>query len=79
MTSTPTSATSLRKLPGTSSVDELVSVVKEDGGVIIEDFLTPEQVVAINLEIDPDLDKVVAGSRKRSKGSPTSTASRPSG
>lgn len=52
----------LRQVPVTTSADEILRFVREEGGVIIKNFLTLEQVKRCNAEIQPDLDNLEAGS-----------------
>lgn len=44
-----------------TAVEEILTVVQEDGGVIIEDFFTTDQVRAINTELDPALRQTSTG------------------
>jgi ectoine hydroxylase-related dioxygenase (phytanoyl-CoA dioxygenase family) len=46
---------------------DILAIVREDGGVVIEDFITQAQVEALNAEIGPHLDSVVAGGTKGSE------------
>jgi len=55
----------LRSLPNTTSIDELREIYEEDGGVIIKNFLTADQVSAFNAETDPYIAAQPAGRRKR--------------
>ncbi|MGW0819309.1 phytanoyl-CoA dioxygenase family protein [Streptomyces viridiviolaceus] len=57
------SEVSLRRIPASAAVDELLAVFHEDGGVIIEGLLTPEQVERFNREIEQPLHKLAAGSK----------------
>ena len=41
----------LTKLTSTSSPDEVVSILQRDGGVIVEDFLTAEQLDGIRHDL----------------------------
>ncbi|KAJ4186274.1 hypothetical protein NW767_012694 [Fusarium falciforme] len=41
------------ELPVTAPVDEVVKVIRRDGGVIIKNFITPETVDQINKEVEP--------------------------
>lgn len=51
----------LRQLPATSSAEDILKIVAEDGGVILQDFLTPAQVASWNAELDPALAKLDPG------------------
>ncbi|MFF7441609.1 phytanoyl-CoA dioxygenase family protein [Streptomyces sp. NPDC008122] len=57
------SEVSLRRIPASAPVDEILAVFHEDGGVIIEGLLTPEQVERFNREIEQPLQKLAAGSK----------------
>jgi hypothetical protein len=50
-------------VPKDTPVTEIVGIVDADGGVIIEKFLTPEQVARFNEETQPALDALGAGSK----------------
>lgn len=41
-----------------------MEMFRQDGGVIVEDFFTPEQVEAINRDVDPHLAKVKCGTQR---------------
>ncbi|UTT50905.1 MULTISPECIES: phytanoyl-CoA dioxygenase family protein [Rhodococcus] len=58
-----TASQQLRAVADTTPVEEILAIVEEDGGVIIEQFLTPEQVQRFNAEIDPKLAGLDAGSK----------------
>jgi ectoine hydroxylase-related dioxygenase (phytanoyl-CoA dioxygenase family) len=45
-----------------TGVDRILEIVRQDGGVIIKGFLTPDQVRSFNQEIEGDLGKTQAGS-----------------
>lgn len=47
-----TPSISLRTLPATSSLEEVLSILDRDGGLIIEDFVTHTHVSAMKTEID---------------------------
>ncbi|KAI9372982.1 PhyH-domain-containing protein [Aspergillus egyptiacus] len=57
MTVTNTSRPVLRRLPMGAGADAIFQVLQEDGCVIIEGFLTPQQVKTFNKEVDPHLKK----------------------
>lgn len=60
----PATATAkLRTIAGTAPIDEILSIVREDGGVIIKGFLTADQVARFNAEIDPALQELNPGSK----------------
>ena len=56
-----TAKPTLRRVPAISSPEEILKIVSEDGGVILEDFLTPAQVESWNAELDPALAKLAPG------------------
>jgi hypothetical protein len=57
-----TPASALRSVPRTTPVDEIMAIVRADGGVIIEAFLTEEQVARMNAEIHEPLTRLRPGS-----------------
>ncbi|MFI8510122.1 phytanoyl-CoA dioxygenase family protein [Streptomyces sp. NPDC085460] len=57
------SEVSLRRIPASAPADEILAVFHEDGGVIIEGLLTPEQVERFNREIEQPLQELAAGSK----------------
>lgn len=44
-------------LPVTASIDDIVDVIRRDGGVIIKNFITREDVAQIDKELEPEWDK----------------------
>ncbi|MFV8167222.1 phytanoyl-CoA dioxygenase family protein [Mycobacterium sp. 134] len=58
-----TTAAKLRTIASTVPVDEILSIVREDGGVIVKGLLTPDQVARFNAEIDPALHELNPGSK----------------
>lgn len=63
MTSTiiTTERPQLTRLPGTSGVDDVVAVIRRDGGVIIEDFLTAAQLDDLRADLLPRIAALPAG------------------
>jgi hypothetical protein len=57
----------VRRIPSTAPLAAILVIVAEDGGVILEDFITQAQVAALNTELVPHLDSVVAGGTKQSE------------
>jgi hypothetical protein len=53
----------LRRVPKDTPVSEILEIVDADGGVIIEKFLTQDQVRRFNEETQPALDALGAGSK----------------
>lgn len=53
-----TARTELVRLPFGTDAGAVVDVVKRDGGVILTGVITPEEVDAINAELDPWFDKI---------------------
>ncbi|KAL2062406.1 hypothetical protein VTL71DRAFT_6672 [Oculimacula yallundae] len=45
--------TSITKLPSTASIDEIISILDRDGGVILTDLLTPSQIAQIATDTLP--------------------------
>jgi hypothetical protein len=43
----------LQRLPSGAPVEDVVAVIEEDGGLILEGLLTPAQVAKLNAELDP--------------------------
>jgi ectoine hydroxylase-related dioxygenase (phytanoyl-CoA dioxygenase family) len=58
----------LEHVPNTASVDEIMEVVKRDGGVIIKGLLSPDQVQRFNAEIEPHLSELNPGSESANDG-----------
>lgn len=57
-----TTATSLTALPAaTTSVDEVVDVIRRDGGVILEGFLEPSVLAELRRQLEPILDETRYG------------------
>jgi hypothetical protein len=51
----------LTKLPSTARPCEVVSIIQRDGGVIIEDFLTPDQLDGIRADLLPKIAALPTG------------------
>jgi ectoine hydroxylase-related dioxygenase (phytanoyl-CoA dioxygenase family) len=62
-TATATSTATLRRVPKTTPVSEILEIVDADGGIIIEGFLTADQVRSFNEEVQPAMDALGAGSK----------------
>lgn len=45
-------ATSIATLPANSAIEEILSIIERDGGVILTDFATPEQLAAIDDDVE---------------------------
>lgn len=60
----------VRAVSNTTPVDEIVQVVREDGGVIIEDFISREELRRLNAEIDVHLPAITPGPQKAYEGVP---------
>lgn len=58
-----TTTVSLRKVPSSAPIPDILAVFHEDGGVIIQGLLDPSQVEQINREIDPAMQALEPGSR----------------
>ncbi|WP_370185268.1 phytanoyl-CoA dioxygenase family protein [Rhodococcus wratislaviensis] len=44
-----------------TTVDEVIAVIERDGGVIVRDFLTADQLAALNADLEPELDALPFG------------------
>ncbi|KAJ5357006.1 PhyH-domain-containing protein [Penicillium concentricum] len=64
MTVTQPTTPKLRRLPRTAGADTIFTTLQEDGIVIIEDFMSAENVAQFNAEIDPHLKKWELGQFK---------------
>ena len=58
-------APTLTRLPPSSQPGDVVSILQRDGGVIIEDFLTDEQLDGIRADLLPKMAALPAGSEPR--------------
>lgn len=45
-------------LPATAPIEEIVRVIEQDGGIIIKNFVTPEDIDKINAQSAPWFDKL---------------------
>ncbi|OPX16314.1 phytanoyl-CoA dioxygenase family protein [Gordonia sp. i37] len=54
--------TTIQRVPSTTPAADILAIVDRDGGVIIEGFLTPDQVSRFNSEIDPAVAALAPGS-----------------
>ncbi|KAG5743893.1 hypothetical protein H9Q72_012141 [Fusarium xylarioides] len=45
-------------LPASSPIEEIVNIIRRDGGIIIKNFITPEEADQIQKEADPHYQKV---------------------
>ncbi|KAM5355152.1 hypothetical protein ACJ41O_001798 [Fusarium nematophilum] len=52
----------LRRVPRSTAPSLIRQIINEDGGVIVQGFLTPEQVARMNADIDPEMAQLEAGS-----------------
>lgn len=57
----------LRRLPRNADPEEIMKIARQDGGLIIENFLTSDQLRAFNNELDPALEKLKPGSTHADK------------
>jgi hypothetical protein len=46
----------LRRVPAGAPVEDVVRVLREDGGVIVQDLIDARTVAAINAEVDGHVD-----------------------
>ena len=51
----------LTRLPGTASLDEVIAVIEQNGGVIVEDFLPPEIIAELKVDLLPKIEACSAG------------------
>ena len=61
MTITPDVA-SLQSVPRDTPVAEILEIVARDGGVILKEFLTPDQIARFNADVEPAMNNVRPGS-----------------
>jgi ectoine hydroxylase-related dioxygenase (phytanoyl-CoA dioxygenase family) len=61
MTTTPDVA-SLQSVPRDTPVAEILEIVARDGGVIIKNFLTRDQIDRFNADVNPSMEKLRPGS-----------------
>ncbi|OXR41221.1 phytanoyl-CoA dioxygenase family protein [Nocardia sp. MDA0666] len=57
----PTAIPALRRVPAATPISEILAVVEEDGGVIIEGLLSADQIARFNADIDNDLANLAPG------------------
>ena len=57
-----TNVASLQSVPRDTPVEEILGIVARDGGVIIKDFLSPDQISRFNADIQPAMDALRPGS-----------------
>lgn len=55
-------AASLTHLPGTATATEVLEVIRRDGGVVVQDFLSAEQLDAIRADLLPKIEHTPTGS-----------------
>lgn len=67
MSATTTSVT-LRSVPTSTSIEEILAIVADDGGVIIKQFLTPDQVSRFNAEVEPAMQALSPGTKNDTEG-----------
>ncbi|UJJ31485.1 phytanoyl-CoA dioxygenase family protein [Halopseudomonas maritima] len=67
---------SLRYLPNTASIDEIVEVIREDGGVIIRGFLKPRILRGLRQDLLPRLEGTPGGEDAYFAGAQTGRLSR---
>lgn len=52
----------IRSLPFGAPVDEVMAIIEEDGGIILEGILSKEILDEVNAQLDPELENLHAGS-----------------
>ncbi|MFG2446640.1 phytanoyl-CoA dioxygenase family protein [Nocardia fluminea] len=58
-----TTTAQLRKVTVSTPIDEILAIVREDGGVIIQGMLSPDQIERINREVEPGLQEMTPGGK----------------
>jgi ectoine hydroxylase-related dioxygenase (phytanoyl-CoA dioxygenase family) len=53
--------TELTRVPGSAALDEVIAVIGRDGGVIVEDFVSPETIAGLKADLLPKLDACAPG------------------
>lgn len=43
---------SIQKLPATSSIEDILAIIEADGGIILTDLVSPEQLAAIDADVE---------------------------
>lgn len=66
----------IRKLSATASIEEVCKVIEEDGGVIIQQFASPELLSALRDELYPLLEQTPKGTDEYFAGTQTRRVSR---
>lgn len=61
-------ASAFKKITLDTPKEEVLKILKEDAGVIIKGMLTPDQVARFNADVQPQMDKIPAGSSKTNEG-----------
>jgi hypothetical protein len=56
--------TELTRLPGNASCDDVVEIIRRDGGVIVEDFLTAEKLGAVKADLLPKVAAIDPGANE---------------
>ncbi|MFG3022501.1 phytanoyl-CoA dioxygenase family protein [Streptomyces sp. NPDC048254] len=67
MSATTTNVT-LRSVPNSTPIEEILAIVADDGGVIIKEFLTPDQVSRFNAEVEPAMQALSPGTKNEMEG-----------
>ncbi|WP_405975720.1 phytanoyl-CoA dioxygenase family protein [Streptomyces sp. NBC_00988] len=67
MSATTTNVT-LRSVPNSTPIEEILAIVADDGGVIIKQFLTPDQVSRFNAEVEPAMQALSPGTKNDMEG-----------
>src|SRR5262249_24193791 len=60
----------LTRLPGTASLDEVIAVIERDGGVIVEDFLSPAIIAELKADLLPKIEGCSPGRDDFSRSRP---------
>jgi ectoine hydroxylase-related dioxygenase (phytanoyl-CoA dioxygenase family) len=57
-----TKAEALESVPSDTPIQEILAIVARDGGVIIKNFLTPDQIDRFNADVEPAMEALRPGS-----------------
>lgn len=51
----------LTRLPGSASLDDVIAVIERDGGLIVEDFVSPAIIAALKADLLPKIEACTPG------------------
>ncbi|WP_077145612.1 phytanoyl-CoA dioxygenase family protein [Sphingopyxis sp. KK2] len=58
----------IRSVPSTAPIEDILAIVGEDGCVILKNYLTSDQVRALNADIEPSMQALSVGSKHDEEG-----------